>query len=464
MIDLATLQNSRFAVLGLARSGLATARALEAAGIDYLAWDDDAAKRSAAQEKGVRIGDPLQADWSALDGLVISPGIPHRFPKPHPVALRAKDARKPIIGDIELLARAAQPQGAKFVGITGTNGKSTTTALIGHVLRQAGRTVEVGGNLGPPVLDFAMLKGDGIYVLEMSSYQLELVEHLRCDVAVMLNITPDHLDRHGGMDGYIAAKRRIFNNQTANDAAVIGIDSEPTRALAEELARAGGRRVVRIAVGHVIEDGVYAIDGVLHDGDFTVDLRPILTLPGAHNWQNACAAYATCRALGVSREDIARGLRSYPGLAHRQERVAEIGGIAYVNDSKATNADATEKALSSYDTIYWIAGGKPKEGGIEPLAAYFPRIVHAFLIGEASEQFARTLQGKVASTQCGTMQNALQAAHALAQVEKRPHAVVLLSPACASFDQWASFEARGDAFRAQAQSLAAQALAKGGAA
>ncbi|MDF3074362.1 MAG: UDP-N-acetylmuramoylalanine--D-glutamate ligase, partial [Alphaproteobacteria bacterium] len=252
-----------------------------------------------------------------------------------------------------------------------------------------------------------------------------------------------------------AAKRRIFNNQTATDAAIIGIDSEPTRALAEELARQGGRKIVRIAVGHKVEGGVYAIDGVLHedDGGFSLDLRPILTLPGAHNWQNACAAYATCRALGVAADDIARALRSYPGLAHRQERVAEINGVVYVNDSKATNADATEKALSSYDTIYWIAGGRPKEGGIEPLRSHFPRVAHAFLIGEAADQFGATLQGKVAFTSCGTMQHALQAAHAMAQIERRAHAVVLLSPACASFDQWPSFEARGDAFRTQARNL-----------
>lgn len=453
MIDLASLQKQRFAVLGLARSGLATARALQAAGIDYVAWDDDAAKRDVAQAKGVKIADPLQVNW---DALVISPGIPHTFPKPHPVATRAKDARKPIIGDIELLARAATAAGARFVGITGTNGKSTTTALIGHILKQAGRTVEVGGNLGPPVLDFAMLGKDGIYVLEMSSYQLELVEHLRFDVAVLLNITPDHLDRHGGMAGYIEAKRRLFNNQAMDDAVIIGIDSEPTRHLADALASEGRRNIVRIAVGHKVEGGVYAIDGRLHDArdGFEIDLRSILTLPGAHNWQNACAAYAACKALGIDRESIASGLRSYPGLAHRQERVAEINGVVYVNDSKATNADATEKALSSYETIYWIAGGRPKEGGIESLRAYFPRIVHAFLIGEAAKEFAATLGGKVAFSQCGTMAAALKAAHEMAQREKRPHAVVLLSPACASFDQWPSFEARGDAFRAQAQALA----------
>jgi UDP-N-acetylmuramoylalanine--D-glutamate ligase len=290
----------------------------------------------------------------------------------------------------------------------------------------------------------------------MSSYQLELVEHLRFDVAVLLNITPDHLDRHGGMQGYIDAKRRLFNNQAADDAVIIGIDSEPTRQIAEALAKEGRSNIVRIAVGHKIDGGVYAIQGVLHDArdGYSIDLRQILTLPGAHNWQNACAAYAACKALGIKQDEIAKGLRSYPGLAHRQERVAEINGVVYVNDSKATNADATEKALSSYDTIYWIAGGRPKEGGIEPLRAYFPRIAHAFLIGEAADEFAATLKGSVAFTQCGTMDAALKAAHEMAQREKRAHAVVLLSPACASFDQWASFEARGDAFRAQAQKLA----------
>jgi UDP-N-acetylmuramoylalanine--D-glutamate ligase len=453
MIDLASLQNSRFAVLGLARSGLATARALQAAGIDYIAWDDDAAKRESASAKGMKIADPLQAKW---DALVISPGIPHSYPKPHPVAARAKQAHKPVIGDIELLARATTPLGAKFVGITGTNGKSTTTALIGHVLQQAGRKVEVGGNLGPPVLDFAMLRKDEIYVLEMSSYQLELVEHLRFDVAVLLNITPDHLDRHGGMQGYIDAKRRLFNNQAADDAVIIGIDSEPTRQIAEALAKEGRSNIVRIAVGHKIDGGVYAIQGVLHDArdGYSIDLRQILTLPGAHNWQNACAAYAACKALGIKQDEIAKGLGSYPGLAHRQERVAEINGVVYVNDSKATNADATEKALSSYDTIYWIAGGRPKEGGIEPLRAYFPRIAHAFLIGEAADEFAATLKGSVAFTQCGTMDAALKAAHEMAQREKRAHAVVLLSPACASFDQFRDYEARGEAFKAAVEALA----------
>ncbi len=453
MIDLVSLQGSRFAVVGLARSGLATARALQAAGIDHLAWDDDAAKRQQAAASGLTIVDPKSADWSCIDALLLSPGIAHTYPAPHPLAALARSHGKPILGDIELLMRSMPRDAAmrpRFVGITGTNGKSTTTALIGHILHTAGKKVEVGGNLGRPALDFAALDRDGIYVLEMSSYQLELIEQSRFDVAVLLNITPDHLDRHGGMAGYVAAKQRIFLNQRTGDAAVVGIDSAPTRDIAAGLV-AAGHRVIPISVGHKAERGVWAIDGTLHDdidgAGFLFDLKPILTLPGAHNWQNACAAYATCRALGLAPDTIAAGIKSYPGLAHRQERVAVINGIPYINDSKATNADATEKALSSYDTIYWIAGGRPKEGGIEPLAPLFGRVVHAFLIGEASDQFAATLQGKIPFSRDGDLAHAVQAAHRMAQREHRPHAVVLLSPACASFDQWPNFEARGDGFR-----------------
>ncbi|MEO8559701.1 MAG: UDP-N-acetylmuramoyl-L-alanine--D-glutamate ligase [Rhodospirillales bacterium] len=459
MIDLASLQGSRFAVVGLARSGLATARALQASGIEHLAWDDDAAKRSQAAASGLNVADPKDADWSRIDALLLSPGIAHTYPAPHPLAALARSHGKPILGDIELLMRAisGEAQGRpRFVGITGTNGKSTTTALIGHVLQSAGKKVEIGGNLGRPALDFAALGKDDIYVLEMSSYQLELIEQGRFDVAVLLNITPDHLDRHGGMAGYIAAKRRIFLNQRASDAAVVGIDSAPTRDIAAGLV-AAGQRVIPISVGHKAEGGVWAIEGTLHDDidgtGFSFDLKSIFTLPGAHNWQNACAAYATCRALGLSPQAIATGIKTYPGLAHRQERIGVLGGIPYINDSKATNADASEKALSSYDTIYWIAGGRPKEGGIESLAPLFGRVVHAFLIGEAADEFAATLQDKVPFEKNGDLAHAVQAAHVMAQREHRPHAVVLLSPACASFDQWPNFEARGDGFRALVKEL-----------
>jgi UDP-N-acetylmuramoylalanine--D-glutamate ligase len=463
MIDLSSLQGSRFAVLGLARSGLAAARALKAAAVDFAVWDDDAVKRAEAQSHGFALRDPRSLDWNRWDGLVLSPGIPHTFPEPHPAAAAARAAGKPVIGDIELLARSGTA--ARVVGITGTNGKSTTTALIGHILKSAGVDREVGGNLGPAALDFRPLDADGVYVLELSSFQLELVPSLRCDVAVWLNITPDHIDRHGDLAGYVAAKRHIFDNQRSGDVAVVGIDDAESRKIADELAGTS-RTVVTVTIGHPNIAGVSVIDGRLYAGlsSFALDLKPIKTLPGAHNWQNAACAFAVCRALGLTIEAIARGLGTYPGLAHRQERVAVIDGIVYINDSKATNADATEKALAAYDTIYWLVGGTPKADGIAPLAPLFGRVVHAFLIGKSSDAFAATLDGKLPYTRSGDLKTALAQAHAMAQREHRPGAVVLLSPACASYDQWPNFEVRGDAFRAMARALPGAVVEAGGAA
>ena len=451
MIDLSALRGSRFVVLGLARSGLAAARALKTAEIEFTAWDDNAAKRDALAAEGIRIADPAGIDWTGMAGLVMSPGIPHSFPKPHPAATMAKSAGVPLIGDIELLALSGSK--ARFVGITGTNGKSTTTALIGHVLRTAGVDCEIGGNLGPAALDFRPLGVDGVYVLEMSSFQLELVPSLRFDVAVWLNITPDHIDRHGDLAGYIAAKRHIFDNQRPTDVAVIGVDDAASKAEAVRLA--GTRRTIGVTVKGAKPSGVTVDSGILRDaGDGApVDLRGIKTLPGAHNWQNAAAAWAACRALGLSTTAVEQGLRSYPGLAHRQERVAVVGDVVYINDSKATNADATDKALAAYDTIYWIVGGTAKAEGIAPLSRWFPRVVHAFLVGASSEPFAATLEGRVPYTLSGDLRTALDQAHAMARRERRAGAVVLLSPACASYDQWPNFEARGDAFRAMARAL-----------
>ena len=462
MIDLSALRGSRFVVLGLARSGLAAARALKAAGIEFTAWDDNAGKREAIAAEGVRIADPAGIDWSGVSGLVMSPGIPHSFPKPHPAAAAARAAGVKLIGDIELLARSGST--ARFVGITGTNGKSTTTALVGHTLRSAAVDCEIGGNLGPAALDFRTLGADGVYVLEMSSFQLELVPSLRFDVAIWLNITPDHIDRHGDLPGYIAAKRHIFDNQRVADVAVIGVDDEASKD--ETLRLAGVRKVVGITVKGNAPAGVSVADGILRDaGDgTTVDLRGIKTLPGAHNWQNAAAAWAACRALGLSAAVVECGLRTYPGLAHRQERVAVVDDIVYINDSKATNADATEKALAAYDTIYWIVGGTAKAEGIAPLAPWFARVVHAFLVGASIDPFAATLDGRVPYTRSGDLRTALDQAHAMAQREHRRGAVVLLSPACASYDQWPSFEARGDAFRAMARALPGAVIETGAAA
>ncbi|HEY6984369.1 UDP-N-acetylmuramoyl-L-alanine--D-glutamate ligase [Reyranella sp.] len=455
MIDLGVLKGLSFAVLGLARSGLATVRALEAAGIECVAWDDNAPSREAAAEAGAKLVEPAHIDWPKISALVISPGIPNRLPEPHPAAAAARAAGKPVICDVELLARARKA--ARFVAVTGTNGKSTTTALIGHVLKSAGMACEVGGNIGRGALDLAPLGADGIYVLELSSYQLELLQTFHADVAVWLNIAPDHIDRHGDMAGYVAAKAHIFDRQQAGDCAVIGVDDDYSRAVHETVAALPGVAAIPVAADRPVAGGVSFRAGMLVDADgYMVDFSDVPTLPGTHNAQNAACAWAACRWLGVPRETIVEGLQSYPGLPHRQERVAAIGKVVYVNDSKATNADATARALSSYRDIYWILGGQAKEGGVTPLAPWFDRVRHAFLIGRATELFASQLEGKLPYSRCGDLKSALDAAHERSQRESARDgcaAVVLLSPACASWDQWKSYEHRGDAFRAMARAL-----------
>ena len=455
-IRIPAMVGQTIAVLGLARSGLSSARALKASGATVWGWDDNSKSRDEAKAAGIPLVDLAGCDWSKPVALVLSPGIPHTFPKPHPVAALATARRCPIIGDIELMARAGL--GARFIGITGTNGKSTTTALIGHILRSAGIRAEIGGNLGTPALTLAPLGPDGIYVLEMSSYQLELTHTLAFDVALLLNITPDHLDRHGGMDGYVAAKARIFEPQRASQTAVIGVDDDHSRALRARFAAARRQTVIPISAEGPVAGGVYAHDGWLQDDragktERVLRLADATSLLGKHNWQNAAAAFAACAALGLATPTIVAGIKSYPGLAHRQELIATIGDVRYINDSKATNADATAKALACYQPIYWILGGRAKETGLDGLESFYPRIAHAFLVGEASERFAATLEGRVAHTKCGTIAAALSAAHRQAQAERKPGAVVLLSPAAASFDQFANFEERGEVFRKLVEAL-----------
>jgi UDP-N-acetylmuramoylalanine--D-glutamate ligase len=440
---------------------------LAANGARVWAWDDNMASHGKAAAAGIPVVDLYHCDWAAVSELVLSPGIPHTHPKPHPVAALAKQHDCAIIGDMELLARAET--GARFVGITGTNGKSTTTSLIGHILKQAGLSTEAGGNLGTAALDLRPLDAKGVYVLEASSYQLELMPSMVFDVAVLLNITPDHLDRHGGMEGYVAAKLRIFDQQSAKQAAIIGIDDEHCRAIGQKVAGLKRQRVIPISAAGRAPGGIYADGGKLID-DMAGDGRDVMTLadaprlPGRHNWQNIAAAYAACRTLDIAAEKIVAGIKSFPGLAHRQELIATIAGIAYINDSKATNADATEKALACYQPIYWILGGRAKETGLDGLEPYYARIAHAFLIGEATERFAAALQDRVAFSKCGTLDAAVTAAHAMASRETKPGAVVLLSPACASFDQFANFEERGEAFRRAVLALQSpSATAAGGA-
>jgi len=438
------------AVMGLGRSGVASAKSLAASGAKVWAWDDNAETRSRAATEGIPLVDLMTCDWRKPKALVLSPGIPLRHPMPHPVAALARSADCEVIGDIELLARAKG--NARLCGITGTNGKSTTTALIGHILKESGVRAEIGGNLGKPALALEPLGEDGVYVLEVSSYQLDLADRLTFDVAVLLNVSPDHLNRHGGLEGYIRSKSRIFHNQTKKQTAVVGIDDRYTASMIREFRSNAGPRVVPISGSQQAAGGVFVSGGNLYDdtGGATarvLDMRAAPHLPGTHNAQNAAAAYAAARALGLKPEVIAANIKTFPGLAHRQELVAVVNGVRYINDSKATNADAAEKALACYSNVYWIAGGRPKEGGIVSLAPLFGNIVHAFLIGEATDEFAATLEGHVPYLRCGDLATAVARAGEMAQLQKKPDAVVLLSPACASFDQWENFEARGNGFK-----------------
>ncbi|WP_349357686.1 UDP-N-acetylmuramoyl-L-alanine--D-glutamate ligase [Stappia sp.] len=458
MIAVESFASKSVAVFGLGASGLAAARALVAGGARVAAWDDTPGRRAAAQEAGLDVVDLARADWSAFDALVLAPGVPLTHPAPHWSVEKARAQGIEVIGDIELFLRERRRRapGAPFVAITGTNGKSTTTALIAHCLRVAGRDVAMGGNIGVPILDLDPPAPGRIHVVECSSYQIDLTPGLDPSVGVLLNITPDHLDRHGTLENYAAVKERLIAGSTT---AVVGIDDALSAAVADRAERAG-KRVLRLGVRHPVSHGVYAEGGALHvaeDGAQTrfMDLAGIASLRGAHNAQNAAAAVAVCRALGVGDAAIRKGLASFPGLAHRMETVARAGRVLFVNDSKATNAEAAERALTSFESIYWIAGGRAKSGGIASLAPHFSRIAKAYLIGEAAADFAATLEGHVATEQAGTLERAVAAAARDAAADPRGEPVVLLSPACASFDQFSDFEARGRAFAEAVARLAA---------
>jgi UDP-N-acetylmuramoylalanine--D-glutamate ligase len=466
MIPAVTMCDRTVAVLGLGRSGRSACRALLAGGARVLAWDDDPARRAEVAAQRVPLVDLASADWNGIDRLVLSPGIPLRHPRPHPMVERARAAEVPVIGDIELLVESLPNR--RIVGITGTNGKSTTTALIGALLRAGGTGVQVGGNIGLPALDLLPKPTEDIYVLELSSYQLELTDHLACAVAVLLNLSADHLDRHGGMAAYGHAKRRIFRNQRASDWAIVGVDDAHGRALAEEL-RGGPHQVVPVSAAGRLGRGVWVEDGRLYDAlegasREIADLRPIQSLQGSHNWQNAAAAYAAARVLGVAPDAATAGLRRFEGLAHRLEPVASLAGVRFVNDSKATNPDSAARSLASFDAIFWIAGGRPKEGGFAALEPHLGHVRHAYLIGEAAPALAELLEGRVPFTQSHNLERAVRDAAAAASRAGDARPVVLLAPACASFDQFANFEARGDAFKALVRLLALPAPPAGGAA
>lgn len=456
MIDLSQLQGRSFGVLGLGRTGMAAADALKAAGVKVTAWDDGLVGRAWAERGGIPLRRFATDGLGDIDTLVLSPGIPRTHPKPHAVVQMALDNSVRLVSDIDLLADA-RPE-ANYLGITGTNGKSTTTSLIGHLLTTAGVPAEAGGNLGQPALSLKPLGADGWYVLEVSSFQLETIETVPWTTGVFLNITPDHLDRYPDIEGYIAAKQRLFEGAGVNATAIVCIDDAPSRTLASTLA-AAGRRVVPISAAKAAPGGVSAIGGILVDAiegtsQTVFDLAKAPALPGQHNWQNAAAAYAACRVAGLASERIVPGLSSFPGLMHRQQHVASVAGIRFVNDSKASNPDAAAKALGSYDTVYWIAGGRPKGVGFEALKPYLTRVRHAFLIGEAASELAHFLGNEVPYSQCTDLDAATSAAFAMALSDQAEDAVILLAPACTSWDQFVNFEARGEAFIASATAIA----------
>ncbi|WP_113155644.1 UDP-N-acetylmuramoyl-L-alanine--D-glutamate ligase [Nitratireductor sp. OM-1] len=457
MIPASVFKGRNVALFGLGGSGIATARALVAGGAVVTAFDDNPESVARAAGEGVSTGDLRGIDWSAQDAFVLSPGVPLTHPRPHWSVELAQAAGVEIIGDVELFARERQVHApdAPLVAITGTNGKSTTTALIAHILADAGRDTQMGGNIGRAVMTLDAPQPERHYVVECSSYQIDLAPTLDPSVGILLNLSPDHLDRHGSFENYAAIKERLV---AKSGLAIVGVDDPDCRRIADRLAEAG-RRVERISSTSRLDDGFYldglalmrAVNGVAEQ---LATLEGIGSLRGAHNAQNALAALAACLECGLSLEEIQAGFNSFPGLAHRMEQVARKGRVLFVNDSKATNADAAERALSSFERIYWIAGGLPKDGGIETLKSLFPRVAKAYLVGEAAPAFAATIGEATAFEISGTIDKAVDHAARDAAGDPAPEAVVLLSPACASFDQFRNFEVRGDAFREAVRSLA----------
>jgi UDP-N-acetylmuramoylalanine--D-glutamate ligase len=469
VIASASWRGRRYAVLGLARSGLATVRALVSAGAEVTVWDSNEATRNSilpgtgrgtAAEGGggggpppgesgaegplhhpsdgppprsgedLVLADPVEIDLTGFAGVVVSPGVPINR---HPIAAKARAANVPLIGDIELFAQArAELPPHKVVGITGTNGKSTTTALIHHILETAGIPARLGGNIGLPILGQEPLPEGGIYVLELSSYQIDLTQTLDCDVAVLLNITPDHLDRYDGFEGYAASKARLFAMQSKGHAAIVGIGDEASQAVAKQIARSGrAEDLTKMAPGVCMDQSGWP------------------ALQGPHNAQNALAAIAACEALGVDQASIDRGLASFPGLPHRMERVVTWNGVLFVNDSKATNPTSTAPALAAFDRIHWILGGQAKTDDLEACRPGFGHVARAYTIGDATEMFAALLEDEFPVERSGTLDTAVRSAAAQARAGE----TVLLSPACASFDQFRDYEDRGDRFRAAVGAL-----------
>ncbi|MEO3385510.1 UDP-N-acetylmuramoyl-L-alanine--D-glutamate ligase [Mesorhizobium sp. CAU 1741] len=451
MVPASTFRGRKVALFGLGGSGIATAHALTLGGAEVTAWDDNPDSVARARGEGVAVADLSAADWSSFSAFVLSPGVPLTHPKPHWTVERARGAGVEILGDVELFARerSATASNSPLIAITGTNGKSTTTALISHIIAASGRDAQMGGNIGRAIMTLDPPAADRYHVIECSSYQIDLAPSLNPSAGILLNLSPDHLDRHGTMQRYAEIKERLV---AGSETAIIGVDDSYCMQIADRLER-GGKEVVRLSKRLPLTDGYFA-DGTdlmeaVHGQYSRIGfLEGIGSLRGAHNAQNALAAVAACLKVGLDLGEIQSGLESFPGLAHRMEQVGRRGRVLFVNDSKATNADAAAPALSSFSRIYWIAGGLAKEGGIESLRSFFPRIAKAYLIGEAAPAFSATLGGAAPYEISGGLQAALEhAAEDAARDVAGEEAVVLLSPACASFDQFRNFEVRGDAFR-----------------
>lgn len=456
MIDLKNIKNKigdkKIAIVGLGKSGMPVFKACQAAGIDTILWDDTAEQRDIAEKEGGKVVQITSAVLKDCAFVCLSPGIPLTHPKPHAAVIAAQEAGIEIVGDIEMFYMA-KPD-ARVIGITGTNGKSTTTALIGHILASAGMKSAVGGNIGEAAL--SLPDNESLYVLELSSYQIDLLKGFRPAIAVHINFSADHLDRHGDMAGYVAVKEKLFDGAGT---AIIGVDDTESFAMFERVRARGARKTIPVSSKRPLMTGIYAsMEGMMFDGAQKVfNLETCPALKGEHNWQNAAIAYAVCRAAGVDTADIIKGLQSFKGLKHRQNLVATVNGIAYVNDSKATNDEAAAVALKTYPVIYWIAGGKSKGAGYPACGQYLSHLRHVFLIGAAEDEMAAWLsEEKIPHTRCGTLERAVVAAQKHAQADHHPKATVLLSPACASFDQFKSFEHRGDVFTDLVLALAQQ--------
>jgi len=454
-------------VFGLGASGLSAARALKAGGAHPIVWDDGEASRGVAAAQGFEVVNLLERDWADIAALVLAPGVPLTV-KPHRVVELARLTGTPILGDVELFARALANKHpasrGKVIAITGTNGKSTTTALIGHILRCCGCDAQVGGNIGRPVLDLDPPHPGAVYVLELSSFQLDLTDTLAPSVSVLLNVSPDHLDRHGDMDAYVAAKMRVFAKQTSSDHAIICVDDAYGQRIATDLRGApDGPALTAVSAGRALGRGVHAVGGVLFDATDgraveAVDLRRAPALLGRHNWQNAAAGYAAARLLGQEPAEIAKAIYSFPGLPHRMEEVGRVGSVRFINDSKATNAGSTRQALASFENSFWIAGGRAKGGAFEELTPLMPRVAKAYLIGESAETLAAQLKGRVIAEICRDLKTAVAHASADAAKSTRADPVVLLSPSCASFDQFDNYEHRGESFREYVHALPGAAI------